>query len=218
MRVIGIYIWISDTAFKNSTIMRCQTVKGVAEAAPISETDWDERLLIHICYSPRRWTCRNCSLSSNITSSSLRPCDFKMGRVLASIRTFKCMLNFNLRLDTICNEADEDQPPADKLVSPLAPKVLKDHCVELMSMEAPTDASTVLEPEVEATSLKAKSFWDVTIPFSSSRKLSLEKDNVDPTISESSKKAGKSTSINVIAAVSFLYLSVLVGFLLLKRS
>lgn len=32
-----------------------QTVKGVAEAAPVSETDWDERLLVHICYSPRRY-------------------------------------------------------------------------------------------------------------------------------------------------------------------
>jgi hypothetical protein len=30
-------------------------VKGVAEAAPVTETDWDERLLIHICYSPRRY-------------------------------------------------------------------------------------------------------------------------------------------------------------------
>lgn len=32
-----------------------QTVMGVAKAAPLSENDWDERLLIHICYSPRRY-------------------------------------------------------------------------------------------------------------------------------------------------------------------
>jgi len=29
-------------------------VKGVADAAPVLEGDWDERLLLHICYSPRR--------------------------------------------------------------------------------------------------------------------------------------------------------------------
>ncbi|KAF5740121.1 protein odr-4 isoform X1 [Tripterygium wilfordii] len=381
MKVIGIYVWISDTAFKNSTIMLCQTVKGVAEAAPISETDWDERLLIQICYSPRRWTCRNCSLSSNITSSSLRPCDFKMGRVLASVRTFKCMHNFNLRLPIhhesanqkfvdilrhgisvhwkdlkganamidgnlvindepcstdglhevelllpfmkntfveacsqkdvvgvlvfsgsvcsfaclnakepvsqavadikddiirslqsrlgiICDEAEGDQPPADdasresiKEQSPGKPvsqlslislrktcslpfprrvfvpwlentficdylqpsetlEVLKDRCLELMSMEAPNDASTILEPEGAALSLRAKSFWDVAIPFASSLDLSVQKDNVNATatFSESSAKAEKSTNINVIAAVFFLFLSLLVGFLLLRRS
>ncbi|KAF5955417.1 hypothetical protein HYC85_008273 [Camellia sinensis] len=54
IKVLGIYIWISESSFKNSTIILCQTVKGVAEAAPLLETDWDERLLIHISYSPRR--------------------------------------------------------------------------------------------------------------------------------------------------------------------
>lgn len=44
-----------------------------------------------------RWTCRNCSLASNITSSNLRPCDFKMGKVLNSLQTFKCIYNFDLR-------------------------------------------------------------------------------------------------------------------------
>ena len=32
-----------------------QTVKGVAKAARLSEDDLDERILIHICYSPRRY-------------------------------------------------------------------------------------------------------------------------------------------------------------------
>ncbi|KAI4337569.1 hypothetical protein L6164_015967 [Bauhinia variegata] len=79
-------------------------VKGVAEAAPILESDWDERLLVHICYSPRRWNCRNCTLSFNITSSGLRPCDFKMGKVLSSLQTYRCMYNFNLS-GSICSFA-----------------------------------------------------------------------------------------------------------------
>ncbi|KAJ8772368.1 hypothetical protein K2173_027545 [Erythroxylum novogranatense] len=84
MNVVGIYVWVSDSSFKNSTITLCQTVNEVGEAAAISEAGGDERLLIHICFSPRRWTCRNCTLSSNIISNSLRPCDFKMGRLYFS--------------------------------------------------------------------------------------------------------------------------------------
>jgi hypothetical protein len=96
MKVAGIYIWIDESSFKNSTLTICQTVKGVAEAAPLS--DCDERLLIQITYSPMRWTCRSCTINSNITSSSLHPCDFKMGRVLSSLQKFKCTYNFDVRL------------------------------------------------------------------------------------------------------------------------
>ncbi|XP_031377159.1 protein odr-4 homolog [Punica granatum] len=95
IKVVGVYIWVSDIAFKNSTMEICQTVKAVAEAAP---TEYNERLLIHICYSPRRWTCKNFSPSSNITSSSLRPCDFKMGKVLNSLQRFRSTYNFDIRL------------------------------------------------------------------------------------------------------------------------
>ncbi|XP_027092185.2 uncharacterized protein [Coffea arabica] len=98
MKVIGVYIWVNESSFKNSTITLCQTVKGVCDAVPFMDTDMDERLLIHISYSPRRWTCRNCSLASNITSSSLRPCDFKMGKVLSSLKEFRCTYNFDMRL------------------------------------------------------------------------------------------------------------------------
>ncbi|KAF6147373.1 hypothetical protein GIB67_003271, partial [Kingdonia uniflora] len=54
MSVVGVYIWATESLFKNSTVILWQTVKGVAEAAPILENDLDERLLIHISYSPRR--------------------------------------------------------------------------------------------------------------------------------------------------------------------
>ncbi|KAL3504987.1 hypothetical protein ACH5RR_034828 [Cinchona calisaya] len=103
MKVIVVYIWVNESSFKNSTITLCQTVKGVADAVPFSDSDVDERLLIHISYSPRRWTCRNCSLAFNITSSSLRPFDFQMGKVLASLKGFRCTYNFDIRLP-VCSE------------------------------------------------------------------------------------------------------------------
>ncbi|KAB2082831.1 hypothetical protein ES319_A05G224900v1 [Gossypium barbadense] len=380
IKVVGIYVWASESAFKNSTMVLCQTVKGVAEAASTLEDDLDERLLIHICYSPRRWTCRNCTLSSNITSSSLRPCDFKMGRVLTSLQTFKCLYNFDLRLpiyqektsksetlvdvlyngisnyvkelrgakavidgnlvvndeactteglhevelllpfmkdmyieacsqkdvvgvvnftgslcsfsflnskepisqafadikddiirsllsrlDIICDEADEDPGPIDNGIKEagndlasekpvyqlvlhslrkncnlslprrvfvpwlagtyicdyLQPsetlEVLKDHCVELMSMEAPNDASKILEPEEEAIRVSTRSFWDVVLPYCSTSSSTQEK-NMEITGKENSQKTSKSPSLYFIAAVIILLLSVLVGFVFVRKS
>ncbi|VVA20238.1 PREDICTED: odr-4 [Prunus dulcis] len=385
MKVVGIYIWASESAFKNSNITLCQTVMGVAKAAPLSENDWDERLLIHICYSPRRWTCRNCAVASNITSSSLRPCDFKMGRVLNSLQRFRCMYNFDIRLpifhknlsnvqtfsealhqgisvhakdlksakamydgnlvfnndlctsdglhevelllpfmkdteacsqkeavgvlalsgsvcsfaflnpkepisqavadikddiitslqsrlDIICDEADGETGPTEtggqqarddtgsqeardgissgtpvfqivlqsfretcslslprRVFVPwlagtfvcdyLQPsetfEVLKDRCVELLSMEAPTDDSAILEPEIEAPSRVTKSFWDVAVPFSSASRSCLEKSGLDTLRGESSRKSIQSSNVNIIAAVIFLLLSIIVGYVLI---
>lgn len=378
MKVIGIYIWASESSFKNSTIILCQTVKGVADAASILETDRDEGLLIHICYSPMKWTCRNCTLTSNITSSSLRPCDFKMGRVLTSIQTFRCMYNFDIRLpiyhdsasnaktltdilrygisihakelrgakaiidgclvvgdepcssdglhevelllpfmkdasveacsqkevvgilvfsgsvcsfaclnpkepisqaladikgdiimslqsrlDIICDEADGDVGPTDdgckeandeistgKPVSQLVlhllrkqqclsfprrvfvpwlagtyicdylqpydtVEVLKDHCVELMSMEAPIDPSTFLEPEIEAPTLATKSFLDVAVPFNSafSSEYPLQKRETG-TREESNRKPTQSADLTMIIAVLLVFLSIFVGWVI----
>lgn len=138
MKVVGIYIWGNESAFKNSTIVLCQTVKGVADAASLMETDLDERLLIHISYSPRRWTCRNCSLASNITSSSLRPCDFKMGRVLASLQTFRCMYNFDVRFPIFRENGSNIRRFADSLRH-----VFSTHAKELKGAKALIDGKLV---------------------------------------------------------------------------
>ncbi|CAK9134971.1 unnamed protein product [Ilex paraguariensis] len=382
MQVVGIYIWASESSFKNSTITLCQTVKGVAEVASVVKNDWDEGLLIHISYSPRRWTCRNCTLASNITSSSLRPCDFKMGRVLTSLQTFRCTYKFDLRLPIIHENVSNVRKLADilrfgisshakelesakalidgKLVtqdeqcasdglhevefllpfmqdtsleacsrkdvigvlvfrgsvcsfaylnskesisqaladmkgdiimslqcrldilhdeaereiesygndgegaSPdastekpilqmdlqllrktcslsfprrvfvpwlagtyicdyLQPsetlEVLKDNCVELMSMEASIDESTILEPETEAptsTTLATKSFWEMAVPFSSASvpDCSSLKNSRDDTCRGSHSESDKSVGFNIWAAVLGLILSVLVGLVL----
>ncbi|XP_047175464.1 protein odr-4 homolog [Vigna umbellata] len=374
MKVVGLYVWVSDAAFKNSTMMLCQTVKGVADAARGLEGDWDERLLLHICYSPRRWSCRNCSLSSNITSSSLRPCDFKMGKVLTSLQTYKCIYNFNIRLpilrdseskfqtlsdvlrhvisvhtkeltgakalidgklvvesesyssdgvhevelllpflnnrsieacsqgdvvgllsfsgmicsfaylnskeptsqavtnikgdiikslqsrlDIICDEVDADsgnnhdearheisvEKPVPQLVlltlrkgcslpfprRVFAPwlagvyvcdylqpsetvEVFKDHCMELLSMKAPMDVSTILEPEKEVLSFKTKSFYDLAMPSNSEIHLMENKSKHDGGGESSNSKSAKPGHINAVAAGLILLLSVLIGFVL----
>ncbi|KAK1291174.1 hypothetical protein QJS10_CPB17g02440 [Acorus calamus] len=98
VNVVGVYVWASENSFKSSNVILWQTVKGVAQAAPFHDNNLDERLLVHISYSPRRWTCRSCLLGSNNPSNSLRPCDFKLGKLLASLQNFKCQYNFEIRL------------------------------------------------------------------------------------------------------------------------
>ncbi|XP_071722414.1 uncharacterized protein [Rutidosis leptorrhynchoides] len=383
VHVIGIYIWVSHSAFKNSTMLLSQTVKGVAEAAPISGVDLDERLLIHISYSPRRWTCRNCVLSSNITSTSVRPCDFKKGRVLSSLQMYRSTYNFDIRLplsrdnatnaltlgevlrrgiavagrelnsskatidgklvvnndqctadgmheveflipfmnssveasrqkdvigtlvfrgsvisfaivnskelaslavadikddiirslqsrlDIICDDAEENlestldagneasgdissgkplshRPlhelrkscnislprrifvpwlPGTYICVYLQPsetiEVLKDHFVELISMEAPSDASKILEPELEAPSLNIASFWDTLGPSSSVPNNSTSSTKKKTETSSRRKEISQTTvGFNITsftAAVFILLLSALVGYLLTKR-
>ncbi|KAK9076836.1 hypothetical protein SSX86_005170 [Deinandra increscens subsp. villosa] len=376
MKVVGIYIWVNESLFKNSTLVLSQTVKGVADAAPIRDFGWDERLLIHISYSPRRWTCKSCSLSSNITSSSLRPCDFKMGRVLSTLQKFKCVYSFDIRfpifhenvsssgnfagilrdiisshaqelkgakalidgnlvnvdelytsdgvhevefltpfmhdtsfrasseevggilvftgsicsfaysnakepisqaladikgdiisslhsrLDVICDETDGQLDPVadgsgepENEVSTQIPipqlqlqllrkrcslsfprrvfvpwlgdtyicdyiqpsetlEVLRDHCVELMSMEAPTDASMILEPEGKSVTLSTNSFWETVIPQSTEHKTSPLNNSSDDKSSVSGRHLEKSSNVSVIAALLVLVLSIIVGIVL----
>lgn len=80
-------------------------------------------------------------------------------------------------------------------------------------MKAPTDISTILEPENEVLSLETKSFWDVAVPFCSKIHLMENKNKVEGR-RESSSKSVKLGHINVAAAGLILLLSVLVGFVL----
>ncbi|XP_042046800.1 protein odr-4 homolog [Salvia splendens] len=115
MKVVGIYILVSESLFRNSTTTLCQTVVGVAQGASAMMDDSNERLLLHISYSPLRWTCRNCSLAANITSSSLWPCDFKSGKILGSLQTFRCVYNFDLRLPIPCDDGSDIKIFSDAL-------------------------------------------------------------------------------------------------------
>ncbi|KAG6434692.1 hypothetical protein SASPL_106332 [Salvia splendens] len=54
MKVVGIYILVSESLFRNSTTTLCQTVVGVAQGASAMMDDSNERLLLHISYSPLR--------------------------------------------------------------------------------------------------------------------------------------------------------------------
>lgn len=120
----------------------------VSQSVPWYGSDFDERLLLHLSYSPRRcvllwfpspspdksmyhhllsalscisscmegtvtvntlighniilmcyrWACRICEMASG----SLRPCDFKYSKLLASLQTFRCTYNFETRYLQCC--------------------------------------------------------------------------------------------------------------------
>ncbi|RVW56212.1 Transposon TX1 uncharacterized 149 kDa protein [Vitis vinifera] len=94
-------------------------------------------------------------------------------------------------------------------------EVLKDHCVELMSMEAPIDPSTFLEPEIEAPTLATKSFLDVAVPFNSafSSEYPLQKRETG-TREESNRKPTQSADLTMIIAVLLVFLSIFVGWVI----
>ncbi|KAF8712562.1 hypothetical protein HU200_028315 [Digitaria exilis] len=96
MSVIGIYVWASEASFKATTpAVLSQVIRAVSQAWYGST--FSERLLIHISYSPRRWACRICE----VASGSLRPCDFKYSKLLASLQSFRCTYNFEMRLTAV---------------------------------------------------------------------------------------------------------------------
>ncbi|KAI3978625.1 hypothetical protein MKX01_015800 [Papaver californicum] len=142
MHVVGVYVWASEISFKNSTVKLWQTVKEIAQAAASFESGLDERLLIHISYSPRRWTCRNCTVGSTMTSNSLQPCDFKMGRVLASLQTFRCMYNFDIRLPIYRENLSKANTLSDILHNGISR-----HAKELKSAKAILDGNLVVQDQ-----------------------------------------------------------------------
>ncbi|KAF0899546.1 hypothetical protein E2562_020752 [Oryza meyeriana var. granulata] len=118
MSVIGIYIWASEASFKaTSPSVLSQVVRAVSQVAPLYGSGVDERLLIHISYSPRRWAYRICDMSSG----SLRPCDFKYSKLLASLQTFRCTYNFEIRLPIV--QAEPFKKVISKAISHLTKEV-----------------------------------------------------------------------------------------------
>lgn len=101
MSVIGVYLWSSEGSFKaTSASTLSQVIIGVAQATSSFENETSGRLLIHISHSPRRWACRHCAVSS----IDLKPCDFKMSKLLGSLQSYRCMYGFDIRIPVFQDE------------------------------------------------------------------------------------------------------------------
>ncbi|CAN1764150.1 hypothetical protein LINPERHAP1_LOCUS9151 [Linum perenne] len=184
-----------------------------------------------------------------------------VSQAVADIK-FDIIRSLHSRLDTICDEADEDpsakddgreeasedklsQKPISRLVlhslrktchlafprrvfipwlgdiyicDYLQPsetlEVIKYHCVELMCMQAPNDSSTFLQPEAEATWVISKSFWDIAVPASCLHK----KREIDASAESSIRQLTKSFNLSILAAVFILFISFLLGFVVVRKS
>lgn len=80
-------------------------------------------------------------------------------------------------------------------------------------MEPVSDSSEISEAEVEApTVIISKSFWDVADAYHSGSNSSSENKGIDT--KEKSKQPVKTANYNLMAAVFFLVLSILLGLLL----
>eukprot|EP00850_Spirogloea_muscicola_P011842 SM000075S21931 [mRNA] locus=s75:170082:173986:+ [translate_table: standard] len=87
MRVVGIYAFSTDAAFKAATAVVWQAVKGVAAAAGSLLGASMDPLLLHICSSPKKYTLRRCTLDAPF-ASSLKPSELKFGKTLSQLHAF----------------------------------------------------------------------------------------------------------------------------------
>jgi hypothetical protein len=53
---------------------------------PECEPIFERLFLLDLC----RLSCRSCAVDSGFSSAGLRPCDWKLGKVLSSLHTFVC--------------------------------------------------------------------------------------------------------------------------------
>lgn len=97
-------------------------------------------------------------------------------------------------------------------------QAIKDHFVELLSMEAPEDDSTLVQPEKELPSLTATSFWDVAAPsYLASDVAQIEcKSRNDPTNGDPKKST--TTNFNGVVAGIVLLIAIILGSLFYARS
>ncbi|CAN6459455.1 unnamed protein product [Victoria cruziana] len=161
VRVVGIYIWAGESSFKQSSVQLWQTVSAVSAASPSHDYNPIERILIHISYSPRRWSCRNCILSSTFSSTSFRPCDFKMGKVSSGLQAFSCVYNFEMRIP-VYEDASNQKTFKDAIH-----KGITLHATILKDAEALVDGNLVYDSQT--CSSDSMHEVELLLPFMSDR-------------------------------------------------
>lgn len=101
-------------------------------------------------------------------------------------------------------------------------KVVKERCVELMSMEhSSLDTSKISEVETETSLLIAESMWDVISPASSASNFGLE-GNVERTMHDDDESlrtdsSGTVSSVPILVAIFVVLLSIILGFMLYQK-
>ncbi|KAG0580194.1 hypothetical protein KC19_4G155200 [Ceratodon purpureus] len=105
MDVVGIFVFASEGVLKNSTSVLWQAVRAVALASPLSGVS-DDRLVLQISSSPRKISCRSCVPSAGFSPTALRPCDWKLGKLLSNLHTFICSHSVEIRLPLVLNNGE----------------------------------------------------------------------------------------------------------------
>eukprot|EP00850_Spirogloea_muscicola_P017797 SM000156S02153 [mRNA] locus=s156:233605:237381:+ [translate_table: standard] len=110
MRVVGIYAFSTDAAFKAATAVLWQAVKGVAAATGSLLGASMDPLLLHICSSPKKYTLRRCTLDAPF-ASSLKPSELKFGKTLSQLHAFVTEHAVHINLP-IMEGSRQEQAPA----------------------------------------------------------------------------------------------------------
>ncbi|XP_057867518.1 uncharacterized protein LOC131074824 isoform X2 [Cryptomeria japonica] len=149
LHIVGIYVWAAENVFKNSSLMLWQAVQAIAGAAPVyADGEVDERILVHISYSPRRWSCRSCNLDSNFTSMSFRPCDLKMTKLLSTLQSFRSTYSFEVSDSFGLNVTSEEDMQKTNHMKKVLLKAIALLAEQLKSAKASLDGNLINEDKV----------------------------------------------------------------------
>ncbi|KAJ7524974.1 hypothetical protein O6H91_17G030500 [Diphasiastrum complanatum] len=113
MHVVGIYCLGTEVSIKNSLATLWQAVRAVASTQSLlADAEFVfEPLLLQVSSSPRRLSCRSCLLESNFTPASIKPCEWKLGKLRPTLHSFTCHHTFKIRLPLLENtDFGKDQP------------------------------------------------------------------------------------------------------------
>ncbi|KAG6540854.1 hypothetical protein Mapa_017784 [Marchantia paleacea] len=105
IHVVGIYVFSSEGSFKSSLATLWKAVTAVAAVVQsANEGDASEYLLLHIASSPRRLSCRSCPGNAPFSATTLRPCDWRTGKILNNLQEFSCSYTVDIRYPVVIDQ------------------------------------------------------------------------------------------------------------------
>ncbi|GBG84270.1 hypothetical protein CBR_g38241 [Chara braunii] len=109
IQVLGVYVFGTEPVFKslaaalNSTLYAvCQAILSECNDSFSNTKVPDDMLLLHVCSSPKKYSCKSCPSGSGTTPLvGMKPCEMKFGNVLGSLRCCSNRYKVDIRMPLI---------------------------------------------------------------------------------------------------------------------
>lgn len=150
MYVVGIYVFGTEGAFKNSQLVLWEVVRAVAASvsSELQGSDILDMLLLHISSSPRRLSCRSCALETSFSSTLLRPCEWKPQKVVgANLQYFSASYRFNFRIPVLGEGKQARKSLKDKILASVSLEATRLKTARVLLNGVPADLDADVRPD-----------------------------------------------------------------------